>query len=507
MIVSEYIAECNATVREKLEELYEKHGRDDSLAYAAYRWGFALVDAQIPETGYIELLGKASDSFIKAKAEMDDVVDELIDTYGDGFVEDAVKDEWGMMPGNPNMVKQVQSYDGSDKAAERSPEILYNLENLGTEYGQELRERVLENASDEAKAFFNNLDYDPVRLLDSSLVSSKMWHEMRHYSIGASDLSSLTGNSPYNNALGLWHSKLRHPITGKSEKEEKALIFEWGHNAEAFLRKALMSRPEFGGCRVLVDPMVFGSAQMPCMTCNLDAVLAWPDGHYSLLEFKAPTPYKKGEYEDDAIPANYYDQVQGQMMLLNVDDAYLVALFDRDTITVSHVFRDLDYEMSLAKISMEFWADVESDTPPAINGSGDVIIEIMNRYGAPANAKAPAFKLDEERFAQLLDEASYYSEQQKALTREAEKAKDAYTDVIARVIAEMGSNVQAYCVDTFNNCVYRCKYTEVAETPTMNKASLLQLKNENHDLYDSIAPYITYRGGGRRFTLRKEQKE
>ena len=88
MIVSEYIAECNATVREKLEELYEKHGRDDSLAYAAYRWGFALVDAQIPETGYIELLGKASDSFIKAKAEMDDVVDELIDTYGDGFVEE-----------------------------------------------------------------------------------------------------------------------------------------------------------------------------------------------------------------------------------------------------------------------------------------------------------------------------------------------------------------------------------------------------------------------------------
>lgn len=58
MIVSEYIAECNATVREKLEELYEKHGRDDSLAYAAYRWGFALVDAQIPETGYIELLGR-----------------------------------------------------------------------------------------------------------------------------------------------------------------------------------------------------------------------------------------------------------------------------------------------------------------------------------------------------------------------------------------------------------------------------------------------------------------
>lgn len=507
MLVSEYIAKCKETVQEKLDELYGAHGADMAEVYAAYRWGFAPNGAEDPETGYLERLSKVPADFSSAKPEYDDVIDELVDKYGEGFTEEAVQAVWNVMPGNPNVSRLTDSYDGSDKAAVRSPNIMYHRENMMTEVGKELRELVLENASDEAKFFFDGLDYDPVRVLDSSLVSTKMWHEMRHYSVGASDLSALTGNSLYKNALGLWHNKLRHPELGKSEEESKALIFDWGHNAETFLRKAVVARPEFAGCRILVDPMVFGSAKFPCMTCNLDAVLAWPDGHYSLVEFKAPTPYKKSYYENNAVPDDYYDQIQGQMMLLNVDDAYLVALFDRDSITVSHVVRDLDHEMNLAKISAEFWSDLEADVPPAINGSGDVIIETMKRYGPHANAKEPVFKLDEDEFAQLLDEASFYNEQQKELTREADKAKQAYTDLIARVIAAMGSHVQAYCVDTFNNCVYRCKYSEMAETPAMNKTALCQLKNEHPELYKAIESYITYKGGGRRFTLRKEQKE
>ena len=79
--------------------------------------------------------------------------------------------------------------------------------------------------------------------------------------------------------------------------------------------------------------------------------------------------------------------------------------------------------------------------------------------------------------------------------------------MIAQVIAEMGSNTQAVCVDNISGCMYKCKYTEVASSPTMNKASILQMKNENVRLYESVAPYISYRGGGRRFTLRKIQKE
>lgn len=507
MLVKEYLEECQEKVLSQIEAFRKKYGTDVTNAYAAYRWGFARKDSSAPELDYLSILTHLPENFVEAKGELDRVIDAFVQDYGEGYTQEAVLKVWGMVHGNPHMHAEGQSFDGSDKGVEKSSGIMYHLENLDTDFGEALREAVLANASDEAKAFFNNLDYDPVRLQDCSLLSDHMWHELRHYSIGASDLACLTGNSPFGNALGTWHKKLGHPEAKQSGDDKKELIFDWGHNAESYLRKIVLTHPEFGGCRVLVDPMLFGSEKAPYMTCNLDAILAWPDGHFSILEFKAPTPYKKDEYEDNNIPTHYYDQLQGQMMLLNVDDAYLVALFDRDTITVSHAYRDLDYEMDLVKVSADFWNDIQNETPPAINGSGDVIIDMMNRYCGPANAKEPVLQLDESRFAQLLDEADYYSEQQKMFTKEADKAKEAYTNVIAQVIAEMGSNTQAVCVDNISGCMYKCKYTEVASSPTMNKASILQMKNENVRLYESVAPYISYRGGGRRFTLRKIQKE
>lgn len=507
MLVNEYINECKQRIRQQLTMFRKDFGADATNTYAAFRWGYARKNAKNPEEDFMLLFEKIPDYFFSIKKIIDEKVDEFIDIYGAGLTEDIVKETWGLVPGNPNVYSKQESFDGSDKVAESSPGILYHLENLGTDYGQELRAAVLANASDEARAYFGELDYDPIRIQDGSKLSYKMWHELRYYSLGASDLSSLTGFSPFNNALGVWNKKLRHPETAQSGDDQKERIFDWGHNAEQYLRKVVLTYPEFGGCRVLIEPMLFGFEKAPFMTCNLDAILAWPDGHYSLLEFKAPSPYKKSEYENNSVPAYYYDQIQGQMMNLNVDDAFLVALFDRDTITVSHVYRDLDYELNLVKVGTDFWECVQSQTPPSLNGSGSVIIDIMNRYYGKVDRKAAEMKLDEARFAQLLDEANYYSEQQKLLTKEADKAKDAYTEIIAQVIAEMGSSTLAVCTDTMNGCVYKCKYSETAGSPTMNKASILLVKNEAPDLYKRLEPYISQRGGGRRFTLRKVQKE
>lgn len=507
MLIKEYLNECQSKVSDCLKAFVTEYGPDMTNAYAAFRWGFARKGAASPEADYLDILTHMPTGFAEAKADIDKTIDDFVDTYGEGYTQKAVKKTWNMVSGNPYMHSEGQSFDGSDKGIEHSSGILYHLENMGTDWGAALRESVLENASDEAKAFFNNLDYDPVRLQDCSLMSDKMWHEIRHYSIGASDIACLTGSSPFGNALGTWYKKLRYPENKQTDDGKKELIFQWGHDMESYLRQMVLTYPEFGGCKVLIEPMLFGSKNAPFMTCNLDAVLAWPDGHYSILEFKAPSPHKKSEYENNTVPAHYYDQVQGQMMLLNMDDAYLVALFDRDTITVSHVYRDLDYQMDLVKVCKEFWEKVENETPPELNGSGDVIIDIMNRYYNYTPVKLPVMESDDDQYAQLLDEAAFYNEQQKALSKEADEAKERYTDIIAKIIVAMGNNTQAMFHDKYGACVYKCKYTEAAATPTINKASILKMRNEDAQLYERVAPYITYRGGGRRFTLRKIEKE
>ena len=507
MLIKEYLNECQSKVDDCLKAFKAEYGSDMTNAYAAFRWGFARKGAVSPEADYLDILTHMPAGFTEAKADIDKTIDDFVDTYGEGYTQEAVKETWNMVPGNPHMHSEGQSFDGSDKGVEHSSGVLYHLENMGTDWGAAMRESVLENASDEAKSFFNNLDYDPVRLQDCSLLSDKMWHGIRHYSIGASDIACLTGSSPFGNAQGTWYKKLSYPESKQTDDGKKELIFQWGHDMESYLRQMVLTHPEFGGCRVLIEPMLFGSEKAPFMTCNLDAILAWPDGHYSILEFKAPSPYKKSEYENNMVPAHYYDQIQGQMMLLNMDDAYLVALFDRDTITVSHVYRDLDYQMDLVKVCKSFWDDVESETLPELNGSGDVIIDIMNRYYNYTPVKLPPMESDDDECVQLLDEASFYSEQQKALTQEVDELKKRYTDITARIISAMGNNTQAIFMDKATGCIYKCKYTEPTASPSLNKADILRMKNEDESLYRRVEPYITYRKGGRRFTLRKIEKE
>lgn len=508
MFVQEYIDGCRKNVDKALAMYDNLFGTITVKAYAAYRWGFVPADSDDKTTAWLTALSAIEpDAFNAAKAVMEKQFQHFAEEYGDVFVSNIVKKRYFLTSGNPHVQAQQDSFDGSDKNIGGSPNILYHLENASTETGYAMREAVLDNASDEAKQYFNNLDYDPVRLVDSAELSPKMWHEMRHYSIGMSELGCLTGNSPFNNSMGVWHSKLRHPVQidmSEREKAEKERIFSWGHQAESYLRELVPSYPEFGGCKVIIDPMVFGSKDKPWLTCNLDAILAWPDGHYSILEFKAPSCYKRAEYEDNKVPAYYFDQIQGQMMLLNVDDAYLVALFDRDTFTVSHVYRDLDYEMDLAKVATTFWQEnVQGNTPPALNGNGETIIEMMNRYYGHSDPDKPELLLDEEEFASILDEADYYSQQKKTFTKEADKADKAYTDAVARIIAAMGQSTNAVCTDRVNGCVYKIKYAETSISPSMKKDSILKMRNENPTLFQQIEPYISYRGGTRRFSMKK----
>lgn len=507
MLVS-FLNECKMKTENAVSDLIVEFGEPAMMAYAAYRWGFARANAKNPAMDAVALMSGVPEDVLQAAiAGAGPVVDSFIDEYGEGFTTDVVMELLHLVPGNPNMGLKGQSFDGSDKNTEQSPGILYHLENLGTDAGYQLRQDVLSEASADAIAFFDDLDYDPVRVVDATKLSDKMWHKVREFSIGASEMSAVTGTSPFSNALSLWHDKLNHKVEVEDSDEDKAFkerIFAWGHQSESYLRQVVLSYPDFDGCKVIVEPMMFGNEKYPYLTCNLDAILAWPDGHYSLLEFKAPTPFAKDHYKDGAIPAYYMDQMQTQMMHLNVDDAYLVALFDRDTFTVSHAVRDLDYEMELVTQANDFWnKHVLSGLEPELNGNGALIIKTARKYGGHGNKSLPQMNLDEASFAKLLEKADAIKQEQKMHDDESKRLKKEFDDAIAPIVVAMGQTTRATCKDTQTGFTYDCNFSERAATPQVKKADIELMQRENPQAYQSVVPYITYRSGSRPFSIKK----
>lgn len=439
--------------------------------------------------------------------------EQQIAVYGRKEIVNTICSYFNVSIANPVMssaLKETGSFDGSDKGATtESLDIPYHLENMNTEFGLALREEVLANASDEARKFFNDCDYDPLRVVDGSKLTEDEWHNRRRICIGASEVSAVMGTNPFTNNVDLWHQKLGHTelVTCTPEEElKKKLIFLWGHICESYLREYIKAIPEFEGCEVHVETMIFSNEKYQFLTCNLDAMMKWPDGHWSVLEFKAPSIHTKSHYADNNIPEYYLEQMQEQMFLVNVDDAYLVALFDRDTVTYSHAIRDLDMEMEIVQECEEFWnGSVLSQIEPEPNGNGELLIKTARRYKGKGVANKTPIVLDPAVYASAFEKADILKQQLAAIEKQKKAIEEQLKDELSSIVYAMGQNTYAVCEDSANNCKYVIKYLEYPSTPKMNKANIEKLEREHPDLHNALKDYVSYSGGGRRLReLRKE---
>lgn len=401
-----------------------------------------------------------------------------------------------------------EGFDGTGKGC--AQDIDYAFENSMTEFGQALRQEVLDNASQEARERLHDLDYEPIVIADASKQSSKEWHDSRV--VGGSSLSSLTGTSPYRNA----YDEYMH-ITGAEvlieESEEKAkkqqYIFDFGHQAEKWIAQAievLDCLSEFRGCKVLVDTRVFSFEEREdFFSVNLDGILQWPDGHYSIAEFKAPGYYSKKDYENNSVPAYYQDQVQGQMLTTNIDDAYLFAFFSRDEVTASRVVRDLDYQCDLLDVVDDFWYNhVQAGIEPPNEGNGEMVVKLDRKYNGKRDNKLPQVQLDASLYLDAIREASELDIQRMQLEAEAKNLKKQRDNLIAPVLVSMGHS--SYGVLEDGNDRYFVRYTETEDTAKLVKKNMDRLSKDDPLLFQQLKPYLTYSGGGARLKLEHTKK-
>lgn len=192
-------------------------------------------------------------------------------------------------------------------------------------------------------------------------MSHEEWLERRRRSIGGSDAGALLGLSKFNSPYALWCEK-----TGKiipediSEKEAVRL----GNDLEDYVAKRWSEKT---GKKVRRDNSFIYNSKYPFAHANIDRSVV---GENAGLECKTTTSWEiLEECRAGKYPAQWYAQVMHYMMVKNAPRWYLGVLVLGKGFFDFTIERDEAEIAALADAERGFWANVENNTPPALDGT------------------------------------------------------------------------------------------------------------------------------------------
>lgn len=103
--------------------------------------------------------------------------------------------------------------------------------------------------------------------------------------------------------------------------------------------------------------------EYPFIGCNADGRVKHPGGAESVFEAKHISAYSRSDPIE-----TYFPQLQHNMMVMGMEDAYLSIFKDNNTHYFHRVKRNEKYQEELLEKEIEFWTYVERDIPPPDSG-------------------------------------------------------------------------------------------------------------------------------------------
>lgn len=186
------------------------------------------------------------------------------------------------------------------------------------------------------------------------------WLEYRRHGIGGSDAAVVCGISRYKSPFELWLDK-----TGQLPEQEAGEPAYWGTLLEPVVRNEFQKRT---GIEVTTPKQLLQSEEHPFMLANLDGICVHPELGTCVFEAKTASAYKASEWEN-AIPDEYMLQIQHYMAVTRYKGAYIAVLIGGNSFKWKFVERDEKLISMLIKLESDFWAHVQNNTPPPIDGS------------------------------------------------------------------------------------------------------------------------------------------
>ena len=184
------------------------------------------------------------------------------------------------------------------------------------------------------------------------------WKALRSRYIGGSDAAAVVGLNAYVSPYSLWAEK-----TGRAPGFEGNLATEVGTYMEEFVAQKFA---EETGKKVRRANASFFNSDYPWAIANIDREIVGEDAG---LEIKTTDSLNMKKFRDGEYPANYYVQCVHYLAVTGKKRWYLAVLIGHRDFKVFTIERDDAEIAALMKAECEFWKLVESNTPPALDGT------------------------------------------------------------------------------------------------------------------------------------------
>lgn len=211
-------------------------------------------------------------------------------------------------------------------------------------------------------------------------MSREAWLEERRKSIGGSDCASILGMNEYCSPYTLWCEK-RGMLPEKEDNEAMRI----GRDLEDYVAKRFT---ENTGKKVRKENSLIRNPEYPYLHANVDRVIV---GENAVLECKTVSALNLKQYKNGDYPDRFYVQCCEYMLVCGFDKAYLAVLVLGKGFYVFEINRDDDELKALNDSCRNFWNLVESNTPPAIDGSESTGDTILHLYPNSDGSKTDLF--------------------------------------------------------------------------------------------------------------------
>ena len=198
----------------------------------------------------------------------------------------------------------------------------------------------------------------------NALENKDQWLKWRKEGIGGSDSAAARGKGKFKSTLELFWEK-----TSSFQREPK----NWetllcGQLLEPYARRMFSFKT---GLRVIELPYMYQHPDHPFMLADLDGLVMMPDGSMAILECKVINAFTKKYYgtkENPKLPYQYEAQVRHYMCVMDIDVAYVIAIYGntRNDVIIRKVTRDIKYEKIMIEELEEFWQHVQNNEEPGM---------------------------------------------------------------------------------------------------------------------------------------------
>lgn len=246
------------------------------------------------------------------------------------------------------------------------------------------------------------------------------WLEGRRQGIGSSDVAAILGLSPWQTALDIYLSKVKPPV-----EEKMAAPLEWGQRAEPMIAAAI--RDHYGWTLNKIPTVIH--RQHRFLIASVDRL--GPEN--SVVEIKTASRADGwGEAETAEVPDYYWVQVQHQLEVLRetyeAKTAWVFVLIAGNDFRRYRVAYDPDYLPTVLDALRDFWACVETRTPPEPQWGHPSTLSAVQRLYEP---KPGATTI-------LPGECDQWADSYERLGQEAKAANEERDAVKARLIHALG---------------------------------------------------------------------